>query len=200
MALALHMATGHDLVAEYRGSALEHVAIRTPDDRVIDVGGARPSSALQTNGSVLRPMTREHVEQLHNQRGWVVPELQLAAAWVPSVLEKLAAGTPHQSAGCFCDDELKLGDYEIHIEWSRVDMGERLTAFARARAPEAGGWARCGVMSIRPDENGLRVIDFRDAVFAEHAARFKAALRSARSSTIAIAKAPVDAQLPLCPP
>lgn len=201
MALALRQATGGALVGLMAAQEpLDHLLVRISDGRLVDIGGVRTDAEATVSGGRLSEIGDEIVSNLVTNYGWEPPQVEIASLWTGPVLDAADRGEPHRLATCFVHDFRLDEVLDIHIEWSLVDTGERLTAFGRRPGDAGGAWVRCGVQSIKEDEAGLRVIDFTSEAFAVHARRMEALMRQRPEAVVAHFVADLDPQQPLRPP
>ena len=198
MALALQRATGGALVGlTEQQTPFDHVLVRIGEARLIDVGGARPAAELTASGGRLTDIDADTVVALSTDHGWEPPQPDLAALWTDAVLGAVERGDPHREPTCFTYDFALDGILDIHVEWSYVDTGERLTAFGRRPGDATGRWVRCGVHSIKPDASGLRIIDFAPGAFRRHSRRMEELLRASSDAVMARFLEAADQQQPL---
>lgn len=201
MALALRQATNGTLVGLVTAQEpFDHLLVRISDGRLVDVGGARIDAEVAVSAGRLSEIGDETVSELTTDYGWEPPQIEIARLWTDPVLDAVHRGEPHRQPTCFVHDFQLDEVLDIHIEWSAVDAGERLTAFGRRPGDAAGAWVRCGVQSIKEDKASLRVIDFTSEAFAIHTMRMKALLRQRSETVVAEFVAGRDPQQPLMPP
>jgi hypothetical protein len=201
LALALHRCTGGEMVGLTKNEdPYDHILTRNDDGRLIDIGGARSPDELTALGGRLSDVDSSTIPELCSEHGWVRAEPELAAGWVDAILARVAAGTPHVRPRCFTYDFELSAVLDVHVEWSGVDGGERLTAFGRELGYPSVPWARCAVMTIKPDENGERLIDFTQAAFDVHLSRFEQLLRTRPSAILENVRARREPEQPLREP
>lgn len=198
MALALQRSTGGTLVGltEHQ-SPFDHVLVRINDGRLIDIGGARRADEVTAQGGRLTDIDAETIAALSTDHGWEPADLDLATLWSEAVLAAVDRGDVYRTTTVYTHDFELDGILDIHIEWSHVDSGERLTAFGRRLGDGTGRWIRCGVQSIKPDKSGLRIIDFAPEAFEGHARRMEEMLRECRDAVMARFLEAYDPQQPL---
>ncbi|HEX8102138.1 MAG TPA: hypothetical protein VF533_05980 [Solirubrobacteraceae bacterium] len=199
MALAIHQATGGELLGlAHHQTPYDHILVAGEGDRLIDVGGTRSTDEVQAGGH-LHPVSSDEVVALPDY-GWVPPQPEVAALWVPEVLARIENNEPYVEPRCFSYDFVLDLRLDVHLEWSIVDTADRLTAFGRPPENPNARWARCAVMSIRDNPLGEPIIDFREESFVDHTRRFVELLRARPDVVVARALDPEDPQQPLCPP
>jgi len=94
LALALHRRFGWPMVAVMDDKGPMHIAVRLPDERILDAEGCffDESHFLSTYGTSyqrdlsLRPIDEEEVLALPDAEDWRVPRVELAATWIEELL------------------------------------------------------------------------------------------------------------------
>lgn len=179
MALALQRATEGALVGltEHQ-TPFDHVLVRIEDGRLIDVGGARRADEVTATGGRLTDIDARAIAALSTDHDWEPAEPDLAELWSEAVLATVERGDVYRKATVYTREFELNGVLDIHIEWSHAHAGESLTAFGRTPGDKTGRWIRCGVLSIKPNESELRIIDFTPEAFDRHALRMEERLRA----------------------
>lgn len=149
MAIALQAEMGGEFVGLTQlQTPYDHILVALDETTVVDVGGARTPDEVLAAGGKFVPVSQADIDDLPNH-GWMPAQPDIAATFVPAVIAHVDTGKPHRKPRCFSRNFV-LGDLlEMHIEWSRVDTGDRLTAFGRLPGDRSGRWTRCAVMSIK---------------------------------------------------
>lgn len=200
LALALARETGREMVALRKTQdPFDHILARADDGRLLDIGGPRASREVTYGGGRLSAVSPQTIAALPTQFGWAAADPDTASQWVPAILDRASRGEPYLTVGCFTR-ALNVGVLEVRLEWSAVDGAERLTAFGRPSAAPRTVWGRCGVLSIKQDAAGERLIDFCQAAFDVHADRLEAFIRRDPDLFLSRALQPTDAQQPWSPP
>lgn len=201
LALALHRQTGGEIVGFTKSQRpFDHLLVRADDGRLIDIGGPRTPAEVVADGGCLRGVDTATLERLPIEYGWVPPDVDLASAWVPPLLERVVAGESHRRTGCFTSGFMLDPLRAIHVEWSEREGAVLLIAFGRLEGQAPTAWLRCMSARIPENSDGERVIDFAPAAFERHAVDFEHTIRSNRAIATANLSAPASEESPLCPP
>jgi hypothetical protein len=174
LALALNARTGWPLVAIDDASAeCVHVAVRSPADRIVDIGGAHaPAQMIKaiSGGGRIRLINKEELDRLPETNGWAEPAPAVAAAWVEPVLAQMAKEPrePMKPPVLQLTQETARG-IEVRVSW---DGEPGFTVDIRAASPPDQPWVRYGYITFPKDDDGVWRMEFYAGPFKNLAERW----------------------------
>ncbi len=160
LALALHNRTGWPLVAVVDDNgACGHVCVRRPDGQIVDVTGAHTSEEMASALGQILHIDTHYIRDLESQHGWASAEPDSAGAWVDAVIARAEAPT---RISAMAKPALQITmqidrDLELKIEWPGA---MHLNVYVRRIPSAVERWTLYGEVGLRPDANGVYVIDY----------------------------------------
>lgn len=147
MALALHRLTDWQIVAiTDEDDEVNHLAVRTPSGRILDIAGAHDPEALEEawDGQIV-PMSEADALALERTGVWRRPDIETASSLADAVLEYEEGGRPSHEPGRSEDADHSRAPREAWIlgddeEWVRIAPGgidERVRGAYRGRGQSA---------------------------------------------------------------
>lgn len=125
LALVLREESGWDLVAiEGADGTIQHVCVRRPDGKLVDVRGAHQPETLVAAGRVL-DVDQAFVGDLVANHGWAPPAVAEAKRWAEEVLER-GKGNPPASVlqHVVYAESWLVPEFDVLIVWAGAEFFE----------------------------------------------------------------------------
>jgi hypothetical protein len=166
LALALHARTDWPLVAiDDASGECVHVAVRSPDDRIVDITGAHTSAQMieASGGGRIRQVHERDLDQLPEMHGWAEPAPTVVAAWVDPVLARMDTEPlePMKPPVLQLRKETARG-IEVRVSW---DGEPGFTVDVRTATPPDARWANYGYITFPKDRDGVWRMEFYEQPF-----------------------------------